>query len=103
MLPQPREGKRLPVPQADVVRLLAGPFPLPLIEAVGQDQAVPLAECLPEGRLGLGVDELAANARIVGSHQDEIPSKQVGLPAGGRRGLEDDGNLVLGSDVVARQ
>jgi hypothetical protein len=106
MLPQPGEGERLAVLEADVVRLLPAVELLPLAEAIGHDEAEALAERLAEGRLGghgvgPGVNHAAADDRVSGLGRYQPPPEQGHFAA--RAALADpNGRHRLGrGDVEA--
>ena len=107
--PETGEGEGEPILAADQVGLLRlGIQLLPLVEAVGDDQAAAAAKAvavggLLGGALGAGVDHAVADGRVLGPGRDQAPAQKV---QGARRSRRDDAHhrRFLGRrQVVARQ
>src|SRR5262249_47492134 len=107
------EGEGSPVRSVDKIRLLTLLAPvrngLPLVVAVGRDDAPALGEGTPEGRLdrhrlGPGVDHAAADRGLLGPGRHQAPAEYAQLTglrlvlAG--RPFEDGENLLGGHHVV---
>jgi len=104
LLPQPGEGEQIPVPPADVHRLLPVSYARPLEETVRRDEAAAARQGVPEGRLlGEGlrprIDELVSDPWLFGPRGDQSPP--VGVESSRAVG-GDDGDRLRRGDVVAR-
>ena len=99
-MPQPGEGERAAIAEANVEGLPPTILPLPLVEAVGEDQAPAFSECSAEDGLGChglgtGVDQPVADAGILGPGRDETPVKEPELPASFWGGPEEGYGITL--------
>lgn len=95
MLPQPGKGKGLPGLETDKMRNLAGValprrrfraarLGLPFEETVRKDEAAVILIGGPESRFfrqrfGAGIDEAAADGRVLGPGGDQSPDKEIDM------------------------